>query len=113
MVYKLIGMAVVKGGKVYLRRRYGPTYTPKPVLAAVVIGGVVTLAGLAPQGFLRTLWGPCGGAQAPPRPPLPPKAGAGGGRQRGCGPRRGPRHKGFLAPPGGPGGGDRAAPRPA
>lgn len=40
MIYKLIGMAVVKGGRIFLRRRYGPTYTPKPVLA----GGVVLAA---------------------------------------------------------------------
>ena len=44
MVYTLIGKAVVKGAKVFLRRRYGPTRTPKPVLA----GGAVALgAGLA------------------------------------------------------------------
>ena len=40
MLYKLIGMLVVKGGKLFLRRKYGPTYTPKPVLAA----GIVALA---------------------------------------------------------------------
>jgi len=39
MGYKLLGMAVWKGGKLFLRRRYGPTYTPKPVLA----GGVVAM----------------------------------------------------------------------
>ncbi|MEA2170656.1 MAG: hypothetical protein QOF76_3956 [Solirubrobacteraceae bacterium] len=47
MFYKLIGMIVVKGGKVYLRRRYGPTYTPKPVLAMAVVGAVVGVAVLA------------------------------------------------------------------
>jgi hypothetical protein len=47
MVYKLIGMAVVKGAKVFLRRRYGPTYTPKPILAVAVIGAAVGVAVLA------------------------------------------------------------------
>ena len=40
MVYKLIGMAVVKGAKLFLRRKYGPTYAPKPLLA----GGLLLLA---------------------------------------------------------------------
>ena len=39
MGYKLLGMAVWKGGKLFLRRRYGRTYAPKPVLA----GGIVAL----------------------------------------------------------------------
>ncbi len=47
MVYKLIGMAVVKGAKVFLRRKYGPTYTPKPVLAGAVVAAVVGIAVLA------------------------------------------------------------------
>ena len=47
MVYKLIGMAVVKGGKAFLRRRYGPTMTPKPVLAGAVVAAVVGVAVLA------------------------------------------------------------------
>jgi hypothetical protein len=41
MFYKLLGMAVWHGGKLFLRRRYGPTYVPKPVLA----GAVVAVAG--------------------------------------------------------------------
>jgi hypothetical protein len=44
--YKLLGMAVWNGGKLYLRRRYGSTYVPKPVLAgaaATVIGIVAVL----------------------------------------------------------------------
>ena len=41
MVYTLIGKAVVKGARVFLRRRYGPTMTPKPMLAVVVLGTVV------------------------------------------------------------------------
>ena len=44
MVYKLIGMAVVKGAKLFLRRKYGPTYTPKPVLAGAVVAAVVAIA---------------------------------------------------------------------
>jgi hypothetical protein len=42
MFYKLLGMAVWHGGKVFLKRRYG-TYVPKPVLAGAVVaaaGGV-------------------------------------------------------------------------
>lgn len=37
MFYKVLGMAVWKGAKLVLRRKYGPTYTPKPVLAGLVI----------------------------------------------------------------------------
>ncbi len=44
MVYKLIGMAVVKGARIFLRRRYGPTMMPKPVLAGAVVAGVVAVA---------------------------------------------------------------------
>jgi hypothetical protein len=43
MFYKLLGMAVWNGGKYFLRRRYGSTYMPKPVLAGTaiaVVGGV-------------------------------------------------------------------------
>ena len=47
MAYKLIGMIVVKGGKLFLRRRYGPTMTPKPVLAGAVVAAVVGLAVVA------------------------------------------------------------------
>jgi hypothetical protein len=47
MIYTLIGKAVVKGAKVFLRRRYGPTYTPKPVLAGAVVAAVVGVAVLA------------------------------------------------------------------
>jgi hypothetical protein len=44
MFYKLLGMAVWHGGKLFLRRRYGSAYVPKPVLAGAavaVLGGVV------------------------------------------------------------------------
>ena len=42
MAYKVLGMVVWRGGKWFLRRRYGAAMAPKPVLA----GGLV-LAGLA------------------------------------------------------------------
>ena len=46
MFYRLLGMAVWNGGKLFLRRRYGRTYVPKPVLAGavLVVGGLVLLA---------------------------------------------------------------------
>jgi hypothetical protein len=49
MFYKFLGMAVWNGGKLFLRRRYGSTYVPKPVLAgaAVAVVGGVGLAVLA------------------------------------------------------------------
>jgi hypothetical protein len=47
MFYKLIGMIVVKGAKLFLRRRYGPTYTPKPVLAGAVVAAAVAIAVVA------------------------------------------------------------------
>jgi hypothetical protein len=37
MLYKLLGMAVWKAGKMYLRRRNGRTYMPKSVLAGVAV----------------------------------------------------------------------------
>jgi hypothetical protein len=37
MAYKLLGMAVWKGLKFFLRRRYGPTYAPKPLLAGTAL----------------------------------------------------------------------------
>ena len=40
MFYKLLGMVVWNGAKWFLRRKYGPTYMPKPVFA----GGVVAIA---------------------------------------------------------------------
>jgi hypothetical protein len=47
MFYKLLGMLVWNGGKFFLRRKYGPTYAPKPVLAAGVIAIVAGVAVLA------------------------------------------------------------------
>jgi hypothetical protein len=46
MFYRLLGMIVWKGAKWFLRRRYGPTYLPRPVLAGAlltVIGAIVLL----------------------------------------------------------------------
>jgi len=48
MFYKFFGMLVWNGAKVILRRKYGPTYLPKPVFA----GGVVAI-GLAVALLLR------------------------------------------------------------
>ena len=47
MFYKLLGMVVWNGGKLVLRRKYGPTYAPKPLLAGVVIAVVAGVALLA------------------------------------------------------------------
>ena len=47
MGYKLLGMAVWKGAKLFLRRKYGPTYAPKPLVAGgllVALIGVFLLA---------------------------------------------------------------------
>jgi hypothetical protein len=40
MFYKLLGILVWNGAKVVLRKKYGATYLPKPVLA----GGIVAAA---------------------------------------------------------------------
>jgi hypothetical protein len=49
MFYKLLGMVVWNGGKFVLRRRYGSTYMPKPVLfggvAVMALGAVAVLLG--------------------------------------------------------------------
>jgi hypothetical protein len=50
MFYKLLGMAVRNGAKLFLRRRYGPTYVPKPLLAgaaAVFVAAAVGALALA------------------------------------------------------------------
>ena len=44
MFYRAVGFLVVKGAKVFLRRRYGPTYTPRPVLAGVAAAAIVGAA---------------------------------------------------------------------
>jgi hypothetical protein len=44
MFYKLLGMTVWKGGKLFLRRRYGAAMAPKPLVAgglALVAAGIV------------------------------------------------------------------------
>ena len=46
MFYRLLGMAVWNGGKFFLRRKYGRTYVPKPLLAGAAlaaVGGVAVL----------------------------------------------------------------------
>jgi hypothetical protein len=49
MFYKLLGMAVWRAAKWFLRRRYGPTYVPKPVMAggalAIALGVLLILRG--------------------------------------------------------------------
>ena len=47
MFYKLLGMVVWNGAKFMLRRKYGPTYAPKPLLAGAVIALVAGVAVLA------------------------------------------------------------------
>jgi hypothetical protein len=46
MFYKVLGILVWNGAKVVLRRKYGPTYLPAPVLAGVVVLGAAVV-GLA------------------------------------------------------------------
>ena len=41
MGYKLLGMAVWKGAKVFLKRKYGPTYAPKPLVAGGLVVAIV------------------------------------------------------------------------
>jgi len=40
MLYRLLGMLVWNGGKLFLRQKYGSTYVPKPLVA----GGVLAIA---------------------------------------------------------------------
>ncbi len=47
MIYEYIGRAVVKAAKVFLRRKYGPTLVPKPVLGVAVVGTIVAVAAFA------------------------------------------------------------------
>jgi hypothetical protein len=47
MFYKMLGMVVWNGAKVFLRRKYGPTYAPKPLLAGAMIAVVAAVALLA------------------------------------------------------------------
>jgi hypothetical protein len=47
MLYKLLGMIVWKGAKVVLRRKYGGTYAPKPLVAGAILAIVALVAILA------------------------------------------------------------------
>ena len=47
MLYRLLGMIVWNGGKLFLRRKYGPTYVPKPLVAGGVLAVVAGVAILA------------------------------------------------------------------
>jgi hypothetical protein len=44
MFYKLLGMVVWNGGKLVLRRKYGATYAPKPLLAGAALAIVAAVA---------------------------------------------------------------------
>ena len=44
MFYSLLGRMVWYGAKLFLRRKYGSTYVPKPVLAGGVVALLATLA---------------------------------------------------------------------
>jgi hypothetical protein len=50
MFYKLLGMVVWNGAKFMLRRKYGPTYAPKPLLAGGIIAIVAGVAIFAARG---------------------------------------------------------------
>ena len=43
MAYKFLGMVVWRGGKWFLRRRYGTMMAPKPMLAG---GALLAIAGI-------------------------------------------------------------------
>jgi hypothetical protein len=47
MFYRLLGMLVWNGGKLFLRRKYGPTYAPRPLLAGLILAIVAGVAILA------------------------------------------------------------------
>ena len=47
MFYRLLGMAVWKGAKLFLRRKYGATYAPKPLVAGGLLAAVVGVLLLA------------------------------------------------------------------
>ena len=50
MFYKLLGMVVWNGAKIFLRRKYGSTYAPKPLLAGGLLAIVAGVAILAARG---------------------------------------------------------------
>ena len=43
MLYKPLGMVVWKAVKTFLRRKYGPTYLPVPVVAGALVGLLVAV----------------------------------------------------------------------
>ncbi len=43
MLYKLLGMVVWRLAKTFLRRKYGPTYVPKPVVAGALLAATIGL----------------------------------------------------------------------
>jgi len=47
MFYRLLGMLVWNGGKLFLRRKYGSTFVPKPLVAGGVLAIVAAVAILA------------------------------------------------------------------
>jgi hypothetical protein len=50
MFYSLLGRVVWMVAKRYLRRRYGPTYLPKPVIAGAVLATALAVALAAHHG---------------------------------------------------------------
>jgi hypothetical protein len=44
MFYRALGWAVWNGGKLFLRRRYGRTYVPKPLLAGTALAAAAGVA---------------------------------------------------------------------
>jgi hypothetical protein len=47
MFYKLLGMVVWNGAKFFLRRKYGATYAPKPLLAGAILAIIAAVAVIA------------------------------------------------------------------
>lgn len=50
MIYTLIGKLMVRAAKVFLRRKYGPTLLPKPLLAGLVVLVVGVLVAVGRRG---------------------------------------------------------------
>ena len=55
MFYKLLGMVVWNGAKIFLRRKYGSTYAPKPLLAGGILAIVAAVALVAARGVKSEL----------------------------------------------------------
>ena len=47
MFYKLLGMAVWRGAKWFLRRKYGAALAPKPLLAGGLVAALLAAAFIA------------------------------------------------------------------